>query len=173
MSREMPPLPLPYSFEPSEGNARALRDALGRFATGITVITCDSALGPLGITANSFASVSLDPPLVLWSPAKASKRYDAFVTAKRYAIHVMSAEQADICGGFASNGHAFEGYDWHACAQGVPLIAHCLSRFECTQEAVHDAGDHSIIVGRVTRVSTQAADPLMFYSGKYGGFKEA
>ncbi len=168
----MPPMPLPDSFEPGADNARALRDALGRFATGITVITCDSVMGPLGITANSFASVSLDPPLVLWSPAKSSKRYEAFVNAQHFAIHVMSAEQAHICGGFANDGHAFDGYDWHACPKGVPLISHCLSRFECTQEAVHDAGDHSIVVGRVQRVSTQAADPLMFYSGKYGGFKE-
>lgn len=173
MSREMPTPSLDDSFVPDADNARALRDALGRFATGITVITCDSALGPLGITANSFASVSLDPPLVLWSPGKASKRYEAFVNAKHYAIHVMSAAQANICSGFTSDGHAFDGYDWHACPKGVPLIAGCLSRFECTQEAVHDAGDHSLIVGRVTRASTQAADPLMFYSGKYGGFKEA
>ncbi len=171
MSREMPPLPLPDSFEPSEGTSRAYRDALGRFATGIAVITCDSHNGPLGITANSFSSVSLDPPLVLWSPAKSSKRYEAFINAQNFAIHIMSAEQADICSGFASDGHAFAGYNWHACPKGVPLISHCLSRFECTQDVVHDAGDHSIIVGRVTRVSTHAANPLMFYSGKYGGFE--
>lgn len=166
----MPPLPLPDSFEPSSDNARAFRDALGRFATGVTVITCDSEKGPLGITANSFASVSLDPALVLWSPAKASKRFDAFTKAKHYAVHIMSEAQAGICSGFAKDGGAFGGYDWHACAKGVPLISHCLSRFECTQEAVHDAGDHAIIVGRVTRVSTQAGSPLMFYSGQYGGF---
>lgn len=172
MSREMPPLPLPDSFKPGDDTKRAYRDALGRFATGITVITCDSDMGPLGITANSFSSVSLDPPLVLWSPAKSSRRYDAFVKAKNFAIHVMSADQAGICSGFANDGQAFAGYDWHACPKAVPLISHCLSRFECEQDAIHDAGDHSIIVGRVTRVSTQAADPLMFYSGKYGGFKE-
>lgn len=171
MSHEMPPLPMPDSFEPGVETARAFRDALGRFATGITVITCDSSAGPLGITANSFSSVSLDPALVLWSPAKASKRYDAFVSAKHFAIHIMSDKQSDICSGFAGNGFAFEGYDWHNGPNDVPLISHCLSRFECTQEAVHDAGDHSIIVGRVTRVSTQAGDPLMFYSGNYGSFK--
>ncbi|MEM9580664.1 MAG: flavin reductase family protein [Pseudomonadota bacterium] len=166
----MPPLPLPDSFEPSSDNARAFRDALGRFATGVTVITCDSDIGPLGITANSFASVSLDPPLVLWSPAKASKRFEAFAAAKHFAVHVMCAEQDGICRGFARDGSAFDGYDWHLSAKGVPLIAHCLSRFECTQEAVHDAGDHAIVVGRVTRVSTRAGRPLMFFGGKYGGF---
>lgn len=173
MSREMPPLPMPDSFKPGADTARAFRDALGRFATGVTVITCDSAQGPLGITANSFASVSLDPPLVLWSPAKASKRFDAFTTAKHFAIHIMSDAQSDICSGFAKDGSAFSGYDWHACDKGVPLISHCLSRFECTLDAVHDAGDHAIVLGRVTRVSTQSGKPLMFYSGKFGGFLEA
>ena len=172
MSREMLPPTVADSFEPSADTSRALRDALGRFATGVTVITCNSDQGPLGMTANSFASVSLDPALVLWSPAKASKRYNAFTDAEHFAIHVMTAEQANICNGFAKNGKAFDGYDWHTCSKGVPLIAHCLSRFECTRTAVHDAGDHSIVVGQVTRVSTQAAGPLMFYSGKYGVFKE-
>lgn len=171
MNSDMPPLPMPDSFEPSAETTRAFRDALGRFATGITVITCSSPRGPLGITANSFASVSLDPALVLWSPAKTSKRFEAFTQAKHFAIHIMSSEQSGICGGFAGNGHAFDGYDWHACDKGVPLISHCLSRFECTQEAIHDAGDHAIIVGRVTRVNTQAGKPLMFYSGQYGNFK--
>ena len=110
----MPPLPMPDSFEPSLGTSRALRDALGRFATGIAVITCDSPIGPLGITANSFASVSLDPALVLWSPAKSSKRFEAFTQAENFAIHIMSDQQSGICSGFASNGSAFEGYDWHA-----------------------------------------------------------
>jgi flavin reductase (DIM6/NTAB) family NADH-FMN oxidoreductase RutF len=172
MSREMPPINVPDSFAPSADTARAFRDALGRFATGITVITCDSEVGPLGITANSFASVSLDPALVLWSPAKSSKRFDAFTKAENFAIHILSDAQKDICNGFTKNGGAFEGYDWHACPKGVPLISHCLSRFECTREAVHDAGDHAIVVGRVTRVSTQPGKPIMFYSGKFGGFLE-
>ena len=168
----MPPLPLPDSFEPGKDTTRAYREALGRFATGIAVITCDSPVGPLGITANSFASVSLTPALVLWSPAKSSKRFEAFTKAQHYAIHIMSDTQSDICSGFAKVGDAFEGYDWRACSKGVPLISHCLARFECTQEAVHDAGDHAIVLGRVTRVGTQAGSPLMFYSGQYGGFKE-
>jgi flavin reductase (DIM6/NTAB) family NADH-FMN oxidoreductase RutF len=161
-------------FTPDAANARAFRCALGQFATGVTVITCNSPIGPLGITANSFASVSLDPPLVLWSPAKSSKRFEAFTQARHYAIHVMSAKQADICNGFITDGNAFAGYDWHPSASGVPLINHCLARFECTQSALHDAGDHAIVVGQVMRVTTQdpqqAGDPLMFYAGNYGGF---
>ncbi|MGH1576379.1 flavin reductase family protein [Planktotalea sp.] len=158
------------SFEPNESNQRALRDALGQFGTGITVITCDSAFGPLGITANSFASVSLDPALVLWSPAKVSRRYEAFAQAQNFAVHILSQKQSDICQGFSKDAEAFEGFDWRANEHRVPLISGSLACFECTQEAVHDAGDHSIVIGRVARVTTQAGKPLMFHSGKYGRF---
>ena len=93
---------------PGPDTQKAFRDALGRFATGVTVVTTDSEIGPLGITANSFASVSLDPPLVLWSPAKSSRRYEAFAEAKDFAIHVIGAEQAEISARFSRDGTAFE-----------------------------------------------------------------
>ncbi|CAG0911441.1 unnamed protein product [Cyprideis torosa] len=159
-----------HSFDPATQDPREFRAALGRFGTGVTIVTCDSDAGPMGITANSFASVSLDPPLVLWSPAKASKRYPHFIAAKHFAIHVLGEENRDICAGFSRSGAAFDALDWQACDRGVPLIENCLSRFECTQEAVHDAGDHSIIVARVKRVTTREGDPLLFFSGRYGGF---
>ena len=162
----------PRDFEPGTETGRAFRDALGHFATGITVVTCNSDIGPLGITANSFASVSLDPPLVLWSPAKASKRFAAFSQATHFAIHVMSDTQRDVCGGFATNGGAFDALSWRPSETGVPLIDGCLTRFECTRHALHDAGDHAIIVGRVTRAQISGGNPLMFYCGKYGGFEE-
>lgn len=164
---------LPQSFDPAEADPRAFREALGRFGTGVTVITCNAGSGPLGITANSFASVSLDPPLVLWSPAKSSSRYPFFMAAKHFAVHVVGAEQQNICGGFARAGDAFEQFDWEEGAQGVPLLNGCLSRFECETTATHDAGDHSIIVARVSRVTTRQGDPLLFFGGKYGGFTEA
>ncbi|MBV2359902.1 flavin reductase family protein [Thalassococcus sp. CAU 1522] len=163
---------LSSSFDPSTRDSRAFRDALGRFGTGVTVVTCATRAGPLGITANSFASVSLDPPLVLWSPAKSSTRYPFFMAADNFAVHVMGAEQAHICSGFARRGDAFDGLDWETGPNGVPLINNCLSRFECTQHAVHDGGDHSIVVARVTRVSTRAGTPLLFFGGQYGGFTE-
>jgi len=170
MSLEMPPPPTLESFEPSAATTREMRNALGRFATGVTVITCASEKGPLGITANSFASVSLDPAIVLWCAAKSSKRFEAFTTATKFAIHVMSDAQEKICTGFTKTGDAFDGYQWQTCEQGVPLISDCLSRFECTQDAVHDAGDHAIILGRVHRVSTTPGNPLTFYAGGFGGF---
>jgi flavin reductase (DIM6/NTAB) family NADH-FMN oxidoreductase RutF len=164
---------LTHSFEPAQDNSRAFRDALGRFGTGVTIITCDAGDGPLGITANSFASVSLDPPLVLWSPAKSSSRYPFFMAADHFAIHVVGADQVSLCTAFARNGNAFEGSDWESGDHNVPLLNGCLSRFECTKVAEHDGGDHSIVVARVRRVTTQDGDPLLFFGGRYGGFAEA
>ena len=88
---------------PTSCDERAFRDALGRFATGVTIVTCNGPDGPMGITANSFASLSLDPPLVLWSPAKSSRRYEAFVNATEFAIHVASYDQLDLCRDFAKS----------------------------------------------------------------------
>lgn len=164
---------LPQSFDPADTDTRAFRDALGRFATGVTVVTCATNDGPLGITANSFASVSLDPPLVLWAPAKASSRYPFFAAADHFAIHVVGSDQADICNGFARTGDAFDQFDWETGAHGVPLLQNCLSRFECTKTAEHDGGDHTIVVARVTRVTTRIGEPLMFFGGKFGGFTPA
>lgn len=159
-------------FTPGPENARAFRDALGRFATGVTVVTCHSEHGPLGITANSFASLSLDPPLVLWSPARASRRFDAFASARHYAIHILSTRQHDLCQRFAKEGHDFDGLVWNAGANDVPLFDDCLARFECTRHAVHEGGDHAIIVGRVTSVSMTDGNPLLFSGGRYGGFAD-
>ncbi len=158
------------AFRPDDPgcDTRALRDALGRFATGVTVITCATPDGPLGITANSFASVSLDPPLVLWSPAKASRRYAAFAGAERFAVHVLSDTQGDVGRGFVRDGAAFDGLDWSAQHDGTPLIAGCLARFHCARHAVHEAGDHSIVVGRVLAADYGLGDPLIFVTGRYG-----
>ena len=164
---------LTHSFDPTEADSRDFRDALGRFGTGVTVITCETGDGPLGITANSFASVSLDPPLVLWSPAKSSSRYPFFMATDHFAIHVIGAEQVTLCEAFARNGNPFDQFEWERGAHDVPLLQNCLSRFECTKVAEHDGGDHSIVVARVRRVQTRTGAPLLFYSGRYGDFSEA
>ncbi len=157
-------------FVPGPETARAFRDALGRFATGVTVVTCATPDGPLGITANSFASLSLDPPLVLWSPAKSSRRFAPFVAAGHYAIHVLSDTQGTIGDGFVRDGAAFGALDWAPNAEGVPVIAGCLARFDCARAAVHDGGDHAIVVGRVLRAAMTEGAPLVFAGGRYGGF---
>ncbi|MEL6645030.1 MAG: flavin reductase family protein [Pseudomonadota bacterium] len=161
------------SFTPGPETSRAFRDALGRFATGVTVVTTATADGPLGITANSFASVSLDPPLVLWSPAKASRRFPAFEAATHYAIHVLAEDQSGLCGRFSKDGYDFDGLAWHRGKENVPLIDGCLARFECERVAAHDGGDHLIIVGRVLQAEMRDGAPLLFASGRYGRFTDA
>ena len=115
-------------FSPEGENGRAYRHALGKFATGVTIVTCDSEIGPLGMTVNSFASVSLDPPLVLWSPARASKRCAAFEAAEHFAIHVLNEDQQDHCNVFAKEGDNFDALDWSLSENGVPLIEGCMAR---------------------------------------------
>ena len=150
---------------------RIFRNALGRFATGVTVVTCMTEQGPLGITVNSFASLSLDPPLVLWSPAKSSSRHDAFVAAQHYAIHVLNADQLPLSQSFARDGDPFDGRSVQTSAHGVPLLDECLARFECRQYRVHDGGDHSLVLGQVIDLEQNQGAPLVFFSGQYGGFR--
>lgn len=158
------------SFDPAL-DQDAFRSALGSYATGVTVVTVPSEDGPIGITANSFASVSLNPPLVLWSPAKESNRFKYFSGAPHFAIHVLDGHQQDVCNAFTKDRHACDRFDWEAGANGVPLINGCLARFECTLEAEHDAGDHTIIIGRVTAASYRAGLPLLFHAGRFVSLK--
>ncbi|MCX7889581.1 MAG: flavin reductase family protein [Rhodobacteraceae bacterium] len=160
-------------FLPSPDTARALRDALGRYATGVTVVTALGSDGPVGMTANSFTSVSLDPALVLWCPARHSRRFGAFLAAGTYAIHVLAADQLEIALHFARSG-SVEGIAAGETPEGMPLIPGVLARFDCAAEARHEGGDHAILVGRVLRVATRAdageALPLIFWGGRYGDF---
>ena len=157
-------------FIPGLATAREFREALGRFATGVTVVTCKSEFGRLGITANSFSSVSLEPPLVLWSPARASRRFSAFEQADHFSIHVLSEDQREIGNGFARTADAFETGDWLETGAGVPVLEDCLARFDCQRHAIHDGGDHAIIVGRVINAMARQGNPLVFAKGSYGGF---
>ncbi|MFN4129012.1 MAG: flavin reductase family protein [Paracoccaceae bacterium] len=153
-----------------EGNARAFRDALGRYATGVTVVTCATAGGPMGFTANSFAAVSLDPALVLWSPAKSSSRFVHYAQAQHYAIHVLEAGHVDWLPRFGRDGAGFHGLSHEMNAEGVPVIHGALARFDCAQHATHDGGDHLIVVGRVLRATYRDGAPLVFSQGAYGRF---
>ena len=137
----------------------------------MTVITANSDEGPVGITANSFSSLSLDPALVLWSPAKGSRRFPYFEKADHFAIHVLAADQGDICEAFAKSAYAYQDYYGHKNQHNVPLIDNCLARFECEQSDVHDGGDHVIIVGRVVAATMLTGVPLVFSGGQYGGFR--
>ncbi|MBV7379146.1 flavin reductase family protein [Maritimibacter dapengensis] len=161
------------SFIPAPDTAREMRDALGLFATGVTVVTCQTPRGPLGITVNSFTSVSMDPPLILWCPAKKSRRHDALASAHRFALHVMGEEQDDVTRAFARTGEAFDTCDWDVSEHDVPLIEGCPARFECHIRDRIDAGDHTVIIGHVDRVTTSPAIPRVFLAGNWGQFLHA
>ena len=147
---------------------RELRDAMGCFATGVTVVTTMTDRGPLGMTVSSFASVSLDPPLVLWSPARKSARFAAFEAASHFAVHILSEDQRSLAETFAKSG--IEGFDNLVYSLGLgeaPLLNGCSARFECSHSAGHDGGDHLIVVGEVLRISTCDKPSLLFYRGTF------
>lgn len=158
------------AFTPSTDTTRALREALGQYATGVTVVTTNGPDGPIGLTANSFTSVSLDPALVLWCPARQSKRFNTFLNASHYAIHVLAADQLSLCRRFARSGDDFGDLDVGKTPEGLPLLPGVLARFDCAAESRHDGGDHAILVGRVLRAITRPGDPLLFWGGRYGDF---
>ncbi len=160
-------------FVPNADTSLQLRRAFGHFGTGVTVITTQTEHGPLGMTANSFSSISLDPALVLWSPALSSKRHDAFATAQSFCIHILAADQHHIAQHFAAQGHDFGALDWAPGLGDAPTLSDCLVTFHCETHAVHPAGDHSLIIGRVSKVSERgdASAGLMFHQGKFGSFQ--
>lgn len=160
-------------FVPNADTARAFRDALGVFATGVTLVTIDGPAGPMGFTANSFSSLSMDPALVLWSVAKSARRYPHFAAARHFAIHVLAAGQAELIARFDRNGPGFDGMAHDVNTQNVPLMAGALARFECEQYATHEGGDHLIVVGRVARIVCQDGAPLVFAGGQMGRFANA
>ena len=157
----------------SEFSERELRDALGRFATGVTVVTTMTERGPLGITANSFSSVSLNPPLVLWAPARKSRRFPAFEAASHFAVHVLSAAQRALAEQFAGPGEGFGHLAFEPGLGDAPLLGGCTARFECRHAAGHDGGDHLIVVGEVLRLTQADLPPLLFHRGRYEGLEGA
>lgn len=158
------------SFLPGPGAERPYRDALGLFGTGVTVVTAQAADGPVAITVNSFASVSLSPALVLWSVDLKSDRCPVFRGAAHTAIHVLGQDQRDLAMRFAKGGRDFDGIDWTVSDTGVPLLPGCLGRFECETVADHPGGDHRILVSQVLRVTRSSGAPLMFAKGGFGHF---
>ena len=151
-------------------DSRDFRDALGRFATGICVITFAPKDGkPFGMTVNSFASVSLDPPLVLWSLQKNSDVYDEIVSAERYGINILSSEQQALSDQYAKKSdHDLSPEHYSLGKTGSPVLKNSIVSFECASEAQYDGGDHLIIVGRVLEMeNSPTGDPLLFVSGKY------
>lgn len=148
---------------------KAFRNALGQFATGVTIITTrDDNAQPVGLTANSFSSVSLDPPLVLWSLAKSANSVPVFNQAEHFAIHVLSNEQVDLSNKFASRGEdKFAGVDLDEGIAELPLLTDYAARFQCKKAYEYDGGDHIIYVGEVLDFAQTEVAPLLFHGGRY------
>jgi flavin reductase (DIM6/NTAB) family NADH-FMN oxidoreductase RutF len=157
-------------FSPRPETGRDLRRVFGRFGTGVTVVTTQSDQGPLGMTANSFTSVSLDPALVLWSVAVSSKRHDAFVRCPHFAIHVLGADQSDLAQHFAAQGLDFADLDWAPGPNQVPNLQGCIATLHCETQAVQPAGDHSLVIARVLLADLPETNMpgLMFERGRFG-----
>lgn len=152
-------------------DAAEFRRLLGTFPTGVAIITTRTAGGvPVGLTCNSFSSVSLEPPLVLFSLRKASSSLEAFRAAPSFAINILSQEQDALSARFASSKitDKFEGIAWSAGSRGLPLIDDCLASFECRVYASHEAGDHVIFIGEVESMrGGETNEALVFYKGAY------
>lgn len=149
---------------------RALRNALGHFATGVTVVTALADDGrPVGVTINSFGSLSLEPPLVLWSLANSSGSLSSFVAAPHFAVHVLAADQQALSERFAkSAADKFDDLEYAAGLGRAPLLSGCAAIFECVLQQCLDGGDHRILIGRVERFQANADTlPLLFYRGRY------
>lgn len=151
-------------------DSRAFRDAMGCFATGVTLVTARDQDGePIGLTANSFTSLSLDPPLVLWSLDRKSDTLPIFSTCSHFGVNVLQSHHRDISTKFATKlNHHFGDVPFETWDSGVPIVPDALAAMECEVFARHDGGDHVIMVGRVLRVQAHTdGKPLMFYRGKY------
>lgn len=145
------------------------RSVLGHFATGVAVVTSlDERGDKAGMTISSFNSVSLDPPLVLWSVAEDSQGYDVFIAAEYFAVHVLAMHQKDLANRFAqSGGDKFENLDCREGIHGIPVLPEFAACFECSTEHIYPGGDHKIIVGRVHRFEEQEADPLIVHRSRF------
>ena len=148
---------------------RSLRNALGAFATGVTIVTTRGSTNDIGLTANSFSSVSLNPPMVLWSLAKTSASIDSFRDAPYFAVHILSLEQEHLSTRFASKmADRFTGIDLERGPGDIPMLVNCSARFTCRTTFQYEGGDHVIFVGEVVEFTHSKSGPLVFHGGRYG-----
>ena len=151
-------------FDPKD-----FRQALGMFATGVTIVTAQAEDGALvGVTANSFNSVSLDPPMVLWSLAKKARSLPVFSTTPHWNVHILSNEQEELSNRFAKAGEdKFAGLDLDVSSNSAPLLKGCSARFQCRTAFQYEGGDHTIFVGEVTHYDSANRPPLLYVTGGY------
>lgn len=150
-------------------DATTFRSVLGHFCTGVAVVTACDGDEPVGFACQSFAALSLDPPLVLFCPAKSSRTWPVIERVGRFAVNVLTGEQRDVSATFGSRGQdKFSSVEWSRSPSGSPLLAGSLTWIDCTIDAVHEAGDHYVVIGRVTALGEVGDQrPLLFYRGRY------
>ena len=149
-------------------DSRAFRRCLGQYPTGVTVMTASHDSGPVGMTVNSFASVSLDPPLILWSIRRESKQVDAYRNAGHFAVNMLAHDQMQVSQWFSRGlPEKFELVSWEAGLGGAPLIHGAVAQLECKCVSVQEAGDHLILIGEVKQYAHFEGEPLTFSNGAY------
>ena len=148
------------------------RQVLGHFPTGVTVVTAASDEGPTGMAVGSFASVSLEPPLVAFFPGKGSASWPLIESAGAFCVNVLAADQEEVCRRFASKGgDKFAGLGWRPAPSGAPLLDGVLAWIDCDIDSVVEAGDHFCVIGRVRELEvSHDGAPLVFFRGGYGRF---
>jgi flavin reductase (DIM6/NTAB) family NADH-FMN oxidoreductase RutF len=157
--------------DPPIGGAR-FRQVLGHLPTGVVVVTANHSSGPVGMSSNSFTSVSLEPPLVLFCPAKASQTWPKIAERGVFCVNIFASHHEEVSHRFARRGiDRFAGVAWHERPAG-PALDDAVAWIECAIEAVHEAGDHLIVVGAVRRLElgSEQTEPLVFFRGRYGSF---
>ena len=153
-------------------DAQAFRRCLGAYPTGVAIVTVGSGDELAAITVNSFASLSLDPPLILWAIGRNSSRAGAFLAARHFSVSVLSSGQADIARAFSAAGSKLDDIErWAGGAGGAPLLKGAAAHFECALENALEGGDHTILIGRVKRFTRFAGEPLVFSRGRYAGVR--
>ncbi|CAN5491377.1 flavin reductase family protein [soil metagenome] len=155
------------SGDPSQ-DGRAFRRALGQYPTGVTIVTASDGSREVGVTANSFSSVSLAPPLVLWSIDRKSTSFEAFLKASHFAVNILCASQMDLSTRFSkTSDEKFKGIPWEPGNGGAPLLAGAVVHLQCKREFEYEGGDHLIMVGRVEHYARYKQEPLLFSKGRY------
>lgn len=163
--------PFPETSPTLDG--RRFRDVLGHFPTGVVVVTAPGADGaPVGMAVGSFASVSIDPPLVAFFPTKSSTSFPRIRESGVFCVNILAASQEPVCRRFATSGaDKFAGLRWRPAGSGSPILNDVVGWIDCTIDTIHEAGDHYVVIGRVTSLNIERPTvPLVFFQGGYGGF---
>ncbi|MHA2890486.1 flavin reductase family protein [Bacillus cereus] len=155
-------------------NVFLFKKVMGNYPTGVTVVTTvDEHQVPLGLTVNSFASVSIEPMLILWSINKRVSSYKSFIKTDKFAIHILSSEQGDICNLFASKGiDRFENCKWNLSEQNLPIISGVAGVLQCKTAKTIEAGDHTILIGEVVDIQNENKGPLLYHQRNIGKISE-